>query len=231
MKILGIDGCRAGWLGVTHSTRELSWAIAPTIETLLSPPIPARVFVDMPIGLSDSGARDCDFSARRMLGRQFSSSVFPTPVRAALSAQNYPAANALNRAHSGRGLSKQSYFLFPKILELDNWLALSGPNDRRPREAHPEVAFMAIKGEPLQYKKKTKAGFNERLALLSELDRRVTVLTREILSATRRKDVAADDVMDACCLALMPLAGRLRTLPARPERDARGRPMEICYFN
>ena len=166
MKILGIDGCRAGWLGVTHSTRELSWAIAPTIETLLSPPIPARVFVDMPIGLSDSGARDCDFSARRMLGRQFSSSVFPTPVRAALSAQNYPAANALNRAHSGRGLSKQSYFLFPKILELDNWLALSGPNDRRPREAHPEVAFMAIKGEPLQYKKKTKAGFNERLALL-----------------------------------------------------------------
>ena len=229
MKTLGIDGCRAGWFAVTRSARRLSWQVAESLTDILAPPRPARVFIDMPIGLAETGRRDCDALARRMLGPGFSSSVFPTPARRALQATSYPEANALNRQHAGQGLSKQSYFLFPKIRELDGWLARVESGERRPREAHPEVAFLGIKGEPLQHKKKTPAGFSERLSLLSGLDARVQELVEDVLAGTRRKDVAADDILDACCLALMPLAGRLRSLPARPARDARGLAMEICY--
>ena len=166
-----------------------------------------------------------------MLGRSFSSSVFPTPARVTLGAQSYVEANAVNKAKTGRGLSKQSYFILPKIRELDLWLQAAGNACRLVREAHPEVAFMAIKREPLAHKKKTEAGFTERLALLCTLDSGVAATVELILGQTRRKDVAADDVLDACCLALMPLAGRLQTLPMQPQRDAIGLPMEICYFS
>ena len=151
--------------------------------------------------------------------------------RLALEGKEYPEANALNRQQVGSGLSKQSYYLLPKIREADNWLRNPSNPTSLLREAHPEVAFHAIKGASLCFKKKTPEGFQERLDLLCQLDGRVAALTQNILAATRRKDIAADDILDACCLAVMPLSGRLQTLPAKPERDNKGLNMEICYYS
>lgn len=230
MQVLGIDGCRGGWIGVWHTPSELGWSFSTTLSDLLSIRVVTHAFIDMPIGLSDKGPRLCDRAARQMLGRKFSSSVFPTPTRLALKGKDYPEANSLNRQQSGSGLSKQSYFLLPKIREVDSWLRKASNPSVLLREAHPEVAFNAINRGSLCHKKKTADGFEERLALLRQLDDRVATLTENILAATRRKDVAADDILDACCLALMPLYGKLQTLPATPEKDSKGLNMEICFY-
>jgi predicted RNase H-like nuclease len=231
MQVLGIDGCRGGWIGIWHSPKQLKWFFSAALEDLIASPPPSHAFIDMPIGLSNTGPRLCDRAARQMLGRKFSSSVFPTPCRLALKGKDYPEANGLNRQQVGSGLSKQSYYLLPKIREVDNWLRNPLNSASLLREAHPEVAFHAIKGASLCFKKKTPEGFQERLDLLCQLDGRVAALTQNILAATRRKDIAADDILDACCLAVMPLSGRLQTLPAKPERDNKGLNMEICYYS
>jgi predicted RNase H-like nuclease len=231
MDSLGIDGCRAGWIGILRGNGGFRWRVAATLDDVLPSRIPRRAFIDMPIGLCDRVPRHCDRLARSTLGRQFSSSVFPCPARRALDAANYDEANRHNRAALGVGLSKQSFFLLPKIREVDRWLRTQAKNPKQLREAHPEVAFMAINGSPLTHKKKTRDGFDERLSLLAALDPTAADLVREIVDATRRKDVAPDDVLDALCLALMPLNGKLQILPPRPPQDAEGLPMGIHFYS
>jgi predicted RNase H-like nuclease len=55
--------------------------------------------------------------AQTLLGMR-RSSVFRIPPRAAVEADCYEAASAAARAGCGKGLSKQAFALFPKILEL-----------------------------------------------------------------------------------------------------------------
>ena len=47
-------------------------------------PAPAVFSIDIPIGLTDSGPRQCDIQARRLLGARRGTSVFPAPIRPAL---------------------------------------------------------------------------------------------------------------------------------------------------
>ena len=230
MSTLGIDGCRFGWLGVSNGASGLHWRVESSIHNLFRSLHCRRAFIDIPIGLSSTERRGCDIAAREFLGRAFSSSIFPTPVRGVLSAKTYELANARHRRICGRGLSKQSFFILPKIREVDSLLRQDKQWQGRLREAHPEVAFKAVNGVDLCSKKKTAAGFKERLDLLSALDPTVPELVDEILSQTKRSQVLPDDVLDAICLAVMPLAGRLKTLPKTPDVDSEGLPMEICYF-
>ena len=230
MSTLGIDGCRAGWLGIWHKPTGYSWRIEASIRTLVNADSCRRAFIDIPIGLSSIERRGCDIAAREFLGRAFSSSVFPTPVRGVLTAKTYELANARHHRLCGRGLSKQSFFILPKIRQVDNLLRADKQWQGKLREAHPEVAFKAVNGADLHSKKKTAAGFNERLDLLSALDPTVPELVDEILSQTKRSQTLPDDVLDAICLAVMPRAGRLKTLPKTPDVDREGLPMEICYF-
>ena len=69
----------------------------PDVAAVLAVPDVEVVAIDMPIGLSDDGARACDVAARRLLGRA-GSSVFPTPVRAVLATDDYAEARAVSRA-------------------------------------------------------------------------------------------------------------------------------------
>lgn len=231
MWTVGVDGCRSGWVIIEYRSGQYQWHISPTLDPLNALAQADYLFVDMPIGLADTEPRRCEQAARQFLGRGFSSSVFPVPCRDTLDATDYPAANALNRALSGRGLSKQSWFLFPKIRELDALLRAPSALRAKVREAHPEVAFAALNGEPLKHKKKTSEGFQERLDLLQRLQPQAANIAEAILSQTRRAACAADDIADALCLALMPRAGRLCTLPESPDLDRTGLAMEICYFS
>jgi predicted RNase H-like nuclease len=60
--------------------------------------------IDIPIGLPESGPRLADALARQVLGSR-ASSVFSTPIRAALEAEPYAEANALAHDERPRRLS------------------------------------------------------------------------------------------------------------------------------
>lgn len=128
---------------------------------------PAMVMaIDMPIGLDDTGARRCDVEARALLGRR-RSTVFPAPARAALTAVSYLDACDLSRRATGKAMSKQTYNILAPIRQLD---ALLEPGDgERIVEAHPELAFARLAGEPLPSKHTPEGRAARASALGSEL--------------------------------------------------------------
>ena len=228
----GIDGCPLGWLAVTECHGRLSWSLDTTIEGIVEQlPDSGSIFIDIPIGLSSEGSRDCDIAARTLLAPARCSSIFPAPLRQLLRCNEYQQANAVSRSLHGKGLSIQSWNIVPKIRAVDRYLQQQPATQRRLREAHPEVAFQGIAGRALSWSKKDPRGLAERLALLTHNHLQALECYETIVKETKRKDVARDDIVDAMCLALMPTGGRqLYTLPERPSADTTGLPIEICYF-
>lgn len=126
MIVAGADGCPAGWVLVLWQGPEgpppQARLMKKLSEVLTWDERPAFLAVDMPIGLpekAERGGRLCEREARARLGQR-QSSVFSTPARAALAAEEFQEACRLNRAHSDppRGVSKQCFNIFPKIREL-----------------------------------------------------------------------------------------------------------------
>jgi predicted RNase H-like nuclease len=125
-------------------------------------------------------------------------------------------------------LSKQAWFLLDKIREID---ATIKPEDQaRIRETHPELAFLALKGGPLEHAKKTAQGQAERVALLEDAGFGRVQPWIDLLSG---EHALPDDLLDACALALAAERmhkGEGTRLPAEePPRDAKGLAMEIWY--
>lgn len=109
--VAGIDGCSSGWLCLLKdmSTGAVNSRILPTISALPNLiPRPDVVMVDVPIGLTDRGARQCDLLARKHLKAPRSSSVFPARVRPTLAATSYIQACQLGEMADGRKLSQQA---------------------------------------------------------------------------------------------------------------------------
>jgi predicted RNase H-like nuclease len=234
----GVDGCRAGWVVLLAGFRaseaapvQLAWRVCARFDEVLAlPERPAAIAVDMPIGLLERaapGGRACDRAARGLLGRPRASSVFSPPTRPALLNDGYADAMARN----GAGMSKEAYNILPKIRELDGLLTPGVQS--RVFEAHPELAFRALAGQPMRHSKKTPAGRRERLRCLRPVFGaafRDPLRVRLELGAGR---VALDDVIDAYVLAHA--ARRIQTgqasrLPQGPVPvDARGLRMEIWH--
>ncbi|MDE0473498.1 MAG: DUF429 domain-containing protein, partial [Gammaproteobacteria bacterium] len=166
----GIDGCRAGWLYLALArSGEPGWGVVGAIEELVSGADDSdRIFVDTPIGLPNGRERRlCDREARRRLGALRASAVFPAPVRAALAADTYEDANRISREETGRGMTRQTFAILPRVREVDCLLRKSEKARHIVREVHPEICFWALAGRsPLRDGKKTGGGFDERLALL-----------------------------------------------------------------
>ena len=230
LSAVGIDGCRAGWVIAFRDASEIRLAIIAQLSdlnTVLT--ADASVMIDMPIGLTDGhNVRDCDALARQKLRPHRSSSVFGVPARQVTRCNDYAEANTLSRALSGKGISKQAFYLFPKIRELDDWL-LSSNRRGRWSECHPEVAFASLNGgKALLESKKTELGSEVRKTLLAELGE-IQPSIDQALSTYRRKEVLADDLLDAlvCLLtAERPPIGR-QHIPKDAPVDARGLIMEI----
>src|SRR5205814_2857583 len=123
--IAGIDGCRAGWLCIFQEPPGLrvgSKVFAMIADVFAAAPELDVLAIDIPIGLTEAGARACDVEARRRLGPGRGASVFPAPIRPALHAESYRAAcDAAFRAQ-GKKLSKQSWAIYPKIRQVDELL-------------------------------------------------------------------------------------------------------------
>jgi predicted RNase H-like nuclease len=107
---------------------------------------------------------------------------------------------------------------------------------QRVYEAHPELAFQALAGHPLQESKKTVAGREARLQVLEHIPslffHGIRTAYEHVLRTCKRADVAPDDVLDAYVLlwtALRIWRAQACRVPSVPPVDARGLRMEIWY--
>ncbi len=237
-RVAGVDGCRAGWFVVITSVEEppvklgakyIYSCVASTFAEVLSKTTDCRlVCVDIPIGLSDAQPRQCDIQARKILGLGRASSIFPPPIRPCLLEKDYKNASRLNLENTGKKLTRQSFFIMPKILEVDQ--AMTPKLQQRVREIHPELAFWALNDKkPMQHNKKTLAGRNERMKLLAPI---FSDLEQLVAEARQPKEAAPDDILDAVAAAWtagQAVIGKAQTLPQNPELDSKGLRMEILY--
>jgi predicted RNase H-like nuclease len=163
---VGADGYRDQWLVVVIDDASLRdvFVAASAAEVLAAVSAAEAFAFDIPLGLPDTGLRVADTLARRLLARR-GSSVFATFPRSILEPSTYQAALAATRELGLPGISRQSYGLRTKILELDE----VARGDDRVIEAHPELSFYALASDkPCTYPKKSWNGLAERLALLTQ---------------------------------------------------------------
>lgn len=224
--VIGVDGCRAGWIAAIWQGSQIHTKLFPQFAEILNQEAEV-IAVDIPMGLPNAHGRQAEQLARKALkGR--ASSIFAVPSRAAAAAMDYPSACAINLRHSHppRKLSKQVFHLFPKIREVD--AALTPALQSRVFETHPELAFSVMNGGiALRHSKKTQEGAHERLALLAQQG--LPPLHHSSFDYLR-KDVQRDDVIDACAAAWSAqriLEGRARHFPESDERDTLGLLMRI----
>ena len=194
----------------------------------------ATVCIDIPIGLSKDGFRACDRAARQLLGKR-SSSVFPVPPRLALAPLTYEEINVASKAQCGKGVSKQAFYLLPKIRETEALLRSSGSDNFDWLETHPELCFSSFNGAvPMRENKKTDAGFRERRRILSRhiQIRTVDRLIRSLMAVVPRGQCARDDMMDALVcgvVARLDATGRDFLPSGEQEFDEVGLTMRIYY--
>jgi predicted RNase H-like nuclease len=221
-RVLGVDACKKGWVGVSS---DVCGYFGRTIAELVSAAAEDGrmhvVAIDIPIGLPMAGPRQADVLARKLVGRR-SSSVFSTPVRAALSAATHAEATAISLDATGKGLSQQAYALGAKILEVDAWARSS---DQRVIEVHPEVCFATMAHRSLRHPKSTWAGAEERRTILREAG---IVVSAELGIAGEM--AGTDDVLDAAAASWT--AGRFArgeaiSYPEAPESFGDGHPAAI----
>ncbi|WP_411963332.1 DUF429 domain-containing protein [Haloferax sp. YSMS24] len=228
--VVGVDGCRSGWVCGCRSADGLTVRVVPDFETVWTDVVSAEtrhVLVDIPIGLPSASRRACDVEARRRLGSR-ASTVFFAPVRSVLDAPTHERASAENRDKTGYGLSIQAWNLVPKIRAVDSVLGATPRARALVSESHPELAFAAFAGGPLTEPKSTAAGRRRRLDMLRTAmpDDDPETVYHETVDRTLRRELGRDDILDALVLtaaAQFPL----EPLPNDPPTDATGLEMAI----
>jgi predicted RNase H-like nuclease len=221
--VLGVDGWRGAWVGALLGGRDVTLLALKDVAAVLAVPDVEVVAIDMPIGLSDDGVRACDVAARARLGPA-GNSVFPTPVRAVLATDDYAEARALSRAATDppRAPSAQAFQLVKAIRALDD--ALGDPPLEHVVEVHPELAFRAL--DPgVRDRKGTARGTIQRLRAVR------AVMDVESALAEAPAGVPVIDALDACAAAWSArrIADGVAESVGDDRRDARGRPMRICW--
>jgi predicted RNase H-like nuclease len=240
MRVIGVDACRRGWVAVSLDVSGLPRR-APRLAAVRTDGSLAGVLgqadrdpaggvgivgIDMPLGLLESGWRQADRAARGLLGPR-RSSVFAIPPRAVWAQPSYQAANELCRELTGQGFSVQAWGLRAKLLEANQYReACQHPM----YEVHPELAFGAMAGAPLEHSKHTPAGRELRRELLAQAGIVLPASSSGHLSGTWEAPVT--DTLDAAAVAWS--AGRIATgqaviLPDRPQRDSQGCQITIRY--
>jgi predicted RNase H-like nuclease len=189
--VLGVDACRAGWVGVALRDGDFATAyLRPDVASLIAGGEWASVGVDMPLGLTADGWRTADRAAARLVGAR-RSSVFLVPPRPVWAEADYPTANRRCRELTGGGLSVQAWGLRAKVLEADAlWTAGWALH-----EVHPEASFAAMNRQPLRYAKTSWAGQSLRRRLLNAAG---IVIPDEPGDAGL---AGPDDVLDAAAVA------------------------------
>lgn len=239
-RIVGVDGCKGGWISVAFMSDDIGKAQAKPFahfaELVAAFEPDSIIAVDTPIGLPDRsvrGGRAPDWAAREFLGPR-RASVFPVPSRRAIYAfeQGFAQACAIARATSDppKAPSMQAFSIFPRIQQIDLMLRRDPALRRRVFEAHPEVSFALMNGGASMPRKKVKGRVHEqgmrlRKELLAEQG-----FALGFLETKPPRGAALDDFYDACACAWSGrriLTRERRVFPAEPGDDAEGLPVAI----
>ena len=228
MTALGLDGCKGGWVAVRiAASGSRDFHILQDIKDV-APLAADMTMIDIPIGLPDTGYRACERAAREVLGRA-RSRVFLGARRPLLELRSdYARANAWGKA-DGKGISRQIFFILPKIAEVDALLLSAATRQEIFRESHPELIFQRLNGGRFLPNKKTADGRTRRRGLVmaqgfDDIDRWLGQL-----SGTGAK---ADDLLDACACAIAAFDALTATgqkLASAEEVDSRGLRMEMWF--
>lgn len=233
----GVDGCRAGWIGVLRrpvNPTEVRLAVFSSFKEVLDhSPALSVIAVDMPIGLPErigAGGRGPEKAARRHLGDR-QSSVFSVPARAAVYAGDYGRACAIAQQTSEppKKVSRQAFNLFPKMREIDD--LMTPELEARVYEVHPELAFWRLNGRAaMSLPKKVKSRANG-----PGLDQRRDLLVscgfeQGFLDQPPPRGCGRDDLLDAaanCLIAERIANGGAEPFPPDYRRDGKGLRMAI----
>lgn len=222
--VAGVDGCRRGWAVVllddgrfvdAFTRRSFADVMADVAEC-------SAVAVDMPIGLLDEGARECERLARAEL-RSRAGTIFPMPPRSVLEAPSHTDALARCRELGVPGVSAQGYALRAKVFELETAVtAASMPV----LEVHPELSFLTMARGASLPNKRTWDGLWRRVELLRAHGVTLPRTLPDTIGA------APDDVVDAaaCAWTARRYATRAAiSLPDPPQRGPNGASIAIWY--
>jgi predicted RNase H-like nuclease len=230
--VIGIDGCKYGWVSFQITTKS---AIKISLHNSINSLFPKlnnieRIFIDVPIGLARNSARICDIEAKNILGKK-GASLFQIPVREAVYADNYKSGCEINYEICGKKFSKQAWNILPKVIEVDQFLKKNKLFVSRLYESHPELCFYHLNNNLSIFEnKKTTEGQLKRITLIKNYLPGFEKELEKFLEITKRKDVAADDVIDAAVLAIAASNfNRLRRVPKEPVYDKFNLPMNIYY--
>ena len=220
--LAGVEPCGSrGWLVVSGKLQGVSLFPEPPqllgtlIEILDYRPSFEIVALHAPIGLPSAlhpGGRASDRAARRLLGPRRGAAIVSPPPRSVLDDED------------GTGLSAVVRTLLPRIREVQRDVA--SYHQRSVFEVHPELGFHQLNGDaPLRRSKRTRAGIEERMALLQA---RMPGLERVL--DHRPEGVPLPRLLDACVdlwTARRIAARSLSRLPENPEWNEDGLRMEL----
>jgi predicted RNase H-like nuclease len=224
LRVTGLDGYSKGWVAVTIDGDQRTISFHADIAAALARPFD-RAGIDIPIGMTDDGKRDCDLEARQRL-RPHTSRVFTGARRWLWQEFSDPdKANAEAARRKQTKVSRQLWHIGKKIIEVDAFVCANAAHDIR--EVHPELVFLRLNGGTPLARKKSEEGDAIRRRLLEragfrELERWLTE-TRIGTGAKR------DDVLDACAVAIAARAPDGCVPDGRPPRDGHGLPMQIWF--
>lgn len=211
---VGVDACPLGWLSTKIDPNGITIEPHEEFEDLCRAYTDAdRILVDIPIGFPEDERRRCDEEARELLGSR-GLSVFYPPCRAATGCNNYPEANKVHKEQVGHGLSQQAYSIGEKILEVAD--VVGGEYDGVIREAHPELCFAALNGQPIAYSKSTDCGRGLRMKLLEDELDNAEEHYLDVREEYLLKEVRRDDILDSMVLAVAGQDSNLLTVPSDP---------------
>jgi len=224
LRALGLDGFSKGWVAVLLDGDRQAISFHRNVSDALSCGFD-RAGIDIPIGMTDDGERDCDLLAREKL-RPHTSRVF-TGARRWLW-QDFSEPDDANREALRRGqkrVSRQLWYLGPKIMQVDAFMRAHSGGDVR--EVHPEPVFLRLnEGKPLP-SKKSDEGDSLRRSLLKQQGIRdidAWLTTTRIGEGAKR-----DDVLDACAVAIAARTPGGSVPEGPPPFDERRLPMQIWF--
>jgi predicted RNase H-like nuclease len=151
------------------------------------------------------------------------STVFSVPRREVVETEDYETARELNNG----SLGSQSWWLFPRIREVDVFLQRNPSALERTYESHPELCYYALSEEQLD-PKDTESGTDTRLSIIDDMTDDIPEFYDEVETVVRDREDGAewpnrisrgrrDDVLDAAILAV---TGSQLELQQRSQMDS-----------
>jgi predicted RNase H-like nuclease len=237
MKVVGIDVCNGGWFAVFISKDYWMVEIFKNLEDIVSKWSESELFlVNVPIGLMDGShkERKCDIEARKFLSISSGIDLPPIPCREAICCNSFSTANIINKSLTGRYFPTRLWQIVNNIREVDNFLIKNIEYREKFKECNSEIGFYVLGSKVMRNSKAILSGYNERRDVLRKVYPNIDEILEYSIKQYRRKDLKADDVLDAVCVAINGYAGLkngFTKMPNEAEYDSNGIKMQIEVAN